>query len=492
MKVKINRLTAHPYHAKIYDASNASNDIEDLKQSIQAVGLLEKIVTNAKYEIISGYRRFLALKQLNYQQVDVEISNISSNAEIEALIYFNTHRIKTKRELLNEAKYLKLIWGQKRGRKRTTTNTKVIKLNSPINTRAKVADKLNISTGNLSKLEYINDVMPEFIDEIDKGKLTINQAHQALKKKEENEKIRNISTTLPTTITNDYYRIYNSSSDSLYNLEEESINCIITSPPYWMKRTYTNDSNELGAEKTSDEYVQNLVTHLEDSYRVLKNDGSFFLNIGDTFKDKCLQLIPTRVALELQKKGWIIRNSIIWHKNAIPFSTRDNLTSSYEYIFHLVKSKNYYYNEVLTPLKNQSITVNTTARKSGTKCLSDNAKVIIGGLKKGKKLEDYWTIDVVKTAASTQAEVKKYGGTNHPAPFPKELPILPILQTTKPGDTVLDLFSGSGTTSAVALLLGRKTIAYELNPNHNQLQVNRFEDAIKTYNSNNSQANKAA
>nr|WP_253916230.1 site-specific DNA-methyltransferase [Lentimicrobium sp. S6] len=369
---------------------------------------------------------------------------------------------------------------------------RVINVTGFSNTRAKVAEKVNISTGNLTKLEYIDKVMPEFIDEIDKGKLTINQAHQALKKNEENEKIRNISSTLPTTISNDYYKIFNKSSDDLFNLENESVNCIMTSPPYWMKRTYTNDSNELGAEKTSEEYVQNLVTHLDSSYRVLKNDGSFFLNIGDSYKNKCLQLIPTRVALELQKKGWIIRNSIIWHKKALPFSTRDNLTSSYEYIFHLVKSKNYYYNEVLTPLKNQSITVSTSARKNGRKCLSDNAKVIIGGLKDGKKLEDYWTFDVVKTAAATQAEVKKYGGTNHPAPFPKELPILPILQTTKPGDTVLDLFSGSGTTSAVALLLGRKTIAYELNQNHNQLQVNRFEDAIKTYNSNNSQANKAA
>jgi len=487
MKVKLKDLQVHPYLAKIY----AVNDIDDLKESIQAVGLLESLKITSKFVVISGFRRLKAVKELGYTEIDAEIIDVNSEAEIETLISFNKQRIKSKRELLNEAKFLKLIYAKKRGRKQTT-QTKIVDINKPVDTRAKVAEKLNISTGNLTKLEYIDNVMPKFIDEIDKGKLTINQAHQALKKNEENEKIRNISSTLPTTITNDYYRIFNSSSDSLSDLEEESINCIITSPPYWNKRVYTNDSNELGAEKTSAEYVQNLVKHLDDTSRVLKRDGSFFLNIGDTYKDKCLQLIPNKVAIELQKKGWIIRNSIIWHRNSLPFTTKDNLTSSYEFIFHLVKSKNYYYNEVLTPLKNQSITVNTTARKSGTKCLSDNAKVIIGGLKKGKKLEDYWTIDVVKTAASTQAEVKKYGGTNHPAPFPKELPILPILQTTKPGDTVLDLFSGSGTTSTVALLLGRKTIAYELNPNFNELQVARFNDAIKTYNNNNSQADKAA
>jgi site-specific DNA-methyltransferase (adenine-specific) len=371
---------------------------------------------------------------------------------------------------------------KKRGRKSKTDTTKDINITKPANTRNEIAAELNVKSTTLYKLQYIDKHIPEFIDKIDEGKLNTDQAYRAIKKSEEDKINRNITAILPTTITTDYYKIFNQSSDDLSELDDESVNCIMTSPPYWMKRTFSNISDELGAEKTSEEYVRNIVEHLNDSYRVLKKDGSFFLNIGDTFKDKCLQLIPYRVAIELQKKGWIIRNSIIWHRNSLPFTTKDNLTSSYEFIFHLVKSKNYFYNEVLLPLKNQSITVNTFARKSGRKCLSDNAKVIIGGLKEGKKLEDYWTCDVVKTAIANQSEVKKYGGTDHAAPFPKEVPILPILQTTRPGDVVLDLFSGSGTTSAVALLLGRKTIAYEVNTNYNQLQINRFDDAIRIYN----------
>jgi site-specific DNA-methyltransferase (adenine-specific) len=267
---------------------------------------------------------------------------------------------------------------------------------------------------------------------------------------------------------------------------------IFTSPPYWNKRTYSNNENELGAEKTSEEYVQRIVEHLHKSYRVLKEKGSFFLNIADTFYDKCLLSIPHRVMLELVNRGWILRNSIVWKKkNNLPFTTKDNLTSSYEFIFHLVKSNNYYYNEVFTPKKDQSTSVKISSRKNGRNCMADNAKVIIAGLKTGKKLEDFWTEDIVTTATANQSAVKKYGGKHHAAPFPELISIMPILQTTKPGDIVLDLFSGSGTTSAVALKLGRKTIAYESDPTHNQLQVNRFEDAIKDYN-NTHKANIAA
>jgi len=98
-------------------------------------------------------------------------------------------------------------------------------------------------------------------------------------------------------------------------------------------------------------------------------------------------------------------------------------------------------------------------------------------------LQDFWTSsDIVYTAVANQAAVKKYGGTDHPAPFPSEICILPILQSTNPGDTVLDLFSGSGTTGEVALLLGRKYIGYEMNPSYNKLQVARLDDAIAKYN----------
>ena len=103
-------------------------------------------------------------------------------------------------------------------------------------------------------------------------------------------------------------------------------------------------------------------------------------------------------------------------------------------------------------------------------------------MKDGKNLEDYWSEDIVTTACATQSISKKYGGTDHPAPFPAEIVTLPILQTSRPGDIVMDLFSGTGTTGSVAIMLGRQYVGYELNPNHNDIQKRRLDDAIKTFN----------
>ncbi len=478
MEVKIDKLKVSKHHQEIY----TTNDIDDLLGDIPKFGLHEKIVVNKSYEIISGYRRYLALKTLGRKTVDIVIKDVAPEDEGATIISFNKQRKKTNRELLNEAKYFKSIWGQKRGRK--SANDNVIQLNpESVDTRKRIAEATGIKPTNLTKLEYIDKLKPELIDDIDKGKASINQVYHAVVKSEQYKKDRDIDAQLPQIITEENYKIYNKSSHDLSDLEDESIQMVFTSPPYWGKRRYTNDENELGAEETSDEYVRRMVEHLTACHRVLKNDGSLFLNIGDTQRDNALQSIPHRVMFGLQNKGFMLVNCIVWKKRNNMPSTKQKLTPSYEFIFHLVKSKDYYFNEVLMPLgNNKPASTQIVTRKNGRDSFSDFGKVIISGLKDGKKLEDYWTEDTVTTATANQAAIKKYDGVDHPAPFPKEIAILPILQTTKPGDVVLDLFAGSGTTSEAALLLGRKTIAYELNPNYNETQIERYREAIEHYN----------
>ena len=121
-------------------------------------------------------------------------------------------------------------------------------------------------------------------------------------------------------------------------------------------------------------------------------------------------------------------------------------------------------------------------RKSSDNLSSDYGRVCLTGIKEGKQLEDFWDEEVIHTAVANQAAVKRYGGTEHAAPFPENICIAPILMVTNPGDTVLDVFSGSGTTGAVALMLGRKFIGYELDKVHNSVQVGRFNAAITEYN----------
>ena len=481
MKTKLGKLKISPFHSKVYQ----TNDIEDLVESIKELGLLEKIIVKSDMTIISGVRRFLALEKLGITETDVEIKDVQEEDENLVVISHNKHRIKTNREKLNEARYLKMIWRQRRGRKSEAEKLQIDANEEPVDTRKDICEVLGLSAGNLVKLEYINKFKPELIDQIDKGNITINQAHHAIVKHEQEKKVIDLNANLPEVISNDYYKIVNKTSADLTDIDDETVQMVFTSPPYWQKRVFTNDINELGAEKTCEEFVQRMSDHLHACYRVLKQDGSFFLNLGDTFFDKHLMSIPHRIQIELSKRGWLCRNSIVWKKsNVLPTCTLDNLTSSYEFIFHLVKSKNYYYNEIFTPqISNpKSNLVGIMKRKSANDNYMDYGKVYVAGLKGTKKLEDFWSEDIVSTATANQSAVKRYGGTDHPAPFPADICIMPILQTTKPGDIVLDLFSGSGTTGEVALLLGRKYIGYELNPSYNTLQVARLDDAVKKYN----------
>lgn len=120
------------------------------------------------------------------------------------------------------------------------------------------------------------------------------------------------------------------------------VQTVVTSPPYWGLRHYSDNDNpfEIGREKTAEEYINNLVAVFSAIKPLLKDDGALWLNLGDSYKDKELVGIPWRVAIALQKDGWILRNDVIWHKqNAMPSSVKDRLTVDHEYMFFLQKRK---------------------------------------------------------------------------------------------------------------------------------------------------------
>jgi len=133
--------------------------------------------------------------------------------------------------------------------------------------------------------------------------------------------------------------------DSLKKLEDQSVNTCITSPPYWGLRNYNDEEKQLGMEDTPKEFVNNLVNVFRKIKRVLRDDGTVWLNLGDSYgKNKQLTGIPWRVAFALQQDGWYLRQDIIWHKsNPMPESVRDRCTKAHEYIFLLSKNVKYYY-----------------------------------------------------------------------------------------------------------------------------------------------------
>lgn len=131
--------------------------------------------------------------------------------------------------------------------------------------------------------------------------------------------------------------------EQLQELPESSVHMCMTSPPYWNLRDYGHD-DQLGREETAGGYVDNIADVLDEVRRVLRPDGSLWLNLGDTYDDKDLQQIPARVALELQDRGWVLRNRATWVKpNPMPQSVSDRLNGTTEAVFHLTPSKRYWY-----------------------------------------------------------------------------------------------------------------------------------------------------
>jgi DNA modification methylase len=241
-------------------------------------------------------------------------------------------------------------------------------------------------------------------------------------------------------------------------LPEQSVHAIVTSPPYWKMRKYGN-VGELGTESTVDEYVRDITRVFSVLYRVLRDDGTLWLNIGDCYgKGKELQGVPWRVALALQASGWILRCDCVWDKpDSMPESVKDRPTRSHEYVFMLTKFQDYYYDydAVLQPQKTD---YSTYLVKRGF-----NAKHGNNGERANKLAEDTYNPNGRALRTLWNIPKSSYRGA-HIAMFPAELPRLCIRASVPINGIVLDPFMGSGTTAQVAVEEGRNFIGCDLDP----------------------------
>lgn len=265
-------------------------------------------------------------------------------------------------------------------------------------------------------------------------------------------------------------------------LPKQSVHCCVTSPPYFGLRDYGRDG-QIGLEQTPEKFVAELVTVFRKVRRVLRDDGTLWLNLGDSYGTaqvknmlgskspsmfKQLLGIPWRVAFALQSDGWYLRQDIIWHKpNPMPESVRDRCTKAHEYIFLLSKSPRYYFDsdaikEPADP-KNHRESAGIRRTAPGT--------TPHGGPSTGKRTyttrnrRDVWSVSV-----------RPFKGA-HFATFPPDLIEPCVLAGCPDGGTVLDPFNGAGTTGIVALSNRRDYIGIELNPSYTELTRTRFKEA---------------
>ena len=453
MKLSTQNITPHPKNREIYSLS----DLEDLKSSIQEVGLLQPLILNQFNQILSGHRRFECIKDLGWEEVEVDIKEINDEETELYLVHFNKQRIKSIKEVLNEYDVIEKFYDNKRGKiKNVRTNNHEKKYNR----RDRIAEEIGVKSSQLGKLLFIRKNNEDHIELIDKGILTINQSYLQIQR-ESKEKVSREGDQRKdsiSTVTKSKWRFYQKSSHDMSELKDGEVQTIFTSPPYWNKRTYL-EGGGLGNEPNPNQFIENLSNHLKECYRVLNERGSFFLNIGDTFLNGCLQNIPFKVSESLKEQGWILRNTIIWSKtNPKPSSSKSNLTPSYEYIFHFVKSMEYDYYPTLAPLSDKTKPSLPPRHRSVNGEYSDTVSPYIPNTK-GKNMGDYWNEDIVRSAVANQ---KLNIEGEHPAPFPQQIVLLPILQTSKEFELVLDPFMGSGTVGRVCDEVNRNFVGYDL------------------------------
>lgn len=307
----------------------------------------------------------------------------------------------------------------------------------------------------------------------------------------------------------DQSRLYlGDAREVLAEMPRRSVDCLVTSPPYYGLRDY-GVAGQYGQEETPDDYVEHLRAAFAEARQVLADDGTCWLNLGDCYAansdgwargrnynqrqpqvrplsrrvvpPKNLLGMPWRVAFALQRDGWILRNAIVWHKpNAMPQSVTDRLSTRHEMIFLLVKQRHYWFD--LDPIREQYTgdrALNRRAHNGGNKPhkitttwppggkYTGSAEALGGrrhgsamlptgrrhaaGHERGRNPGDVWSIATRPLRAA------------HFAAFPIDIPLRAIAAGCRPGGTVLDPFAGAATTALAARQLGRHFVGIEIN-----------------------------
>lgn len=273
--------------------------------------------------------------------------------------------------------------------------------------------------------------------------------------------------------------------DVVDKLPNKHFQTIITSPPYFGHRNYSEgtNQNEIGKEATQKEYIANLINIFNSLRSKLADSGLLWLNLGDTYRGKSLSGIPWRVALALQDDGWILRSDIIWHKpNAMPSSVKDRPTTDHEYIFLFAKSPEYFYNA--DAIREPHVTFSEKSKMKGGR---NHFGKINGTPENGKNKgnsnlhDSRWDQAFHPNGRNKRTvweiPLGKFRDV-HFAVYPEKLVETCLLASTKENDFVLDPFCGAGTTGVVSIKHRRNFVGIELVEKYMKMAQKRIDDLL--------------
>ena len=411
---------------KIYDIPL---NYEDMKTNIKGFGIMQPLLVTSKLEVISGNLRLRVALDLKFKEVPIIFFDLNvENDLMPESISSNVYREKSLMDKYNEILFIDSLCSSKQG-SRTDKNPQLKeesilkkKLISKIPTYT--VNQIRKATKLLCELnkEDVSAELVKNIKKIDKDEQTLNAFVLSLEKEVEQMELK-LNVPEFYEIHREGFAVYNRDSSSLSELEDNSISTIVCSPPYRKMRKYGDDPNELGKENTKEEYIERLLTHYNSCHRVLKDDGSLFVNISEGVQGDSYEGSVQLFVVEM------LRTSL-WKSNNQGFKYSSGL-------FPFIKDE-------------KGMCVYGMDKDSPKILSSLNLR------------DNIFYTNVANTGQLRKlCKTKELLPMDHTATFPLSVPALFILLTTNEGDTVLDIFNGSGVSGEACIKLGRNYIGYE-------------------------------
>ena len=458
-KIDPSVLVKNELKLEIYDSKPSNYD--EMRSNIEMFGIIEPlIVETGTNKIISGNIRLDIALELGLTEVPIiYISNVDDLKVIST----NQQRRKTLVEIYKEIEFFKRQFKVKKGQ-RTDLEPELARLKQE---RDKFLDAIpkdtRIKISSLNKMmsvlhpDKFEEKLISILSNIDKGKGSVNSIWKSTKEKYKEHLNKQV---IPEKfeLHRDDIDIFQGSSTNMSQLKDKSIQTILTSPPYFHMKDYHIKENQRGKEESVDLFIENLIQHFKECHRVLKDNGSVFVNINDNNDNGKYNLVNHKFVIAMCENGYKINDEIVWIKhNANPTRGKRSVRN-HEYIYHFVKDdcKSFYYNEDWLLEEQDEYGVFKFGKTSHEPKLLSGFDCRLG---------------VLKTNGANNAELiklcAKYGiEMTHHATFPEILPYVFLKSTTKPGQTVLDPFSGSGTCGKVAKDLGLKYVGFDLSSHY--------------------------
>jgi DNA modification methylase len=471
------QLKPNGYSLKMYGEFKLSNDEDStLYLSIKSEGILSPLIITPKNEIISGVRRYLVAKQMNIKYVSVIVKDIKKITEYDVISY-NLQRRKSEVQWAYELKLVRDKLGSKQGVKLSAENKEIYE-KSTKDTFENISDstyKRILRCVNITKGISPEKTESEIWDDLRNKSISGVKANTLLKslEKEEADKLNNSAAENYQEYQHECFKILEGDSrDVAREIDNYSIDCLATSPPYWSYREYAKNEGvelgrdiALGEEKTDDEYIDNLVEIITNYKLKMKESSSIFINVMDKVHKNRTCKIPYKLIFKLEEKGFVFLQNIVWFKrNPQPSVNRNMYQPSCEYILHFVLDIDKYYWDYSWMDNLDGNFINPAIHgEDGKVPLIRN--III------PPTSEFTDGEFVTEGLISMTSINKNALNNllkgkgfkltHSALYSYEVPLLCILPTTKVNDMCLDVFSGLATTGIVAFATDRSYIGVE-------------------------------